>query len=438
VSIILRPYQERGLAAVRRHYGAGRRSVLLVGPTGMGKGTVAAFVLAGAVSKGRRALFVVHRIEIVKDVAGRIRDAGVERVSVLAGDATAIDPEAQVVVCSVQTLFARGERPSADIIVWDEAHHCVARSYLDVREAYPNARHLGLTATPERSDGTGLGDCFEVLEVCATVAELTALGVLAPCDVIAPSTRQKELAADPVEAYLMHSAGKRAVFFCQTVHHATETASALLAAGVPAGVVDGGTPADEREATLEALRTGSLLAVCNVFCLTEGWDCPPVETVVLARPCGSVATFLQCIGRGLRTSPETGKSRALLLDLCGASHEHGLPDDERVFSLDGAPIKLANKPPPLTTCQECGAVFRPVPACPRCGTLRPKPELPEVRPSRLIRSPAVVTERDKLDVYLSLLEVAEERGYKDGWAGHVFKDRFGYWPPRSWRARRVA
>jgi DNA repair protein RadD len=432
-AIELRPYQVRGLAAVRKHLAAGRKSVLLVAPTGAGKGTIAAHVLASSVSKGRRALFIVHRREIVLDVAKRLRRAGVERVGVLAGDAHEGDADACVWVCSVQTLFARkGVRPLADLIVWDEAHHCVASTYLQVREAYPAATHLLLTATPERSDGTAMGDVAQELVVCTSTKELQELGVLSGCDLVFPPGRQKELSQGPVEAYLEHGKGRRAVFFCQNTHHARTVAEQLLAAGVPAGLVIGTTGQAEREATLERLRAGELLAVVNVFCLTEGWDCPPVEVCVLARGCGSASMFLQCIGRVLRPSPETGKDRALLIDLCGSVHEHGLPDDEREFSLSGSPIKLSKKLPPITTCKACGAAFRPVPKCPRCGLERPPPELPTVAKATLQRGKPIVDEAEKRAFWQEQTLIAQAKGYKNGWVGFRFKEKYGFWPPRRW------
>jgi DNA repair protein RadD len=432
-AIELRPYQLRGLAAVRKHLAAGRKSVLLVAPTGAGKGTIAAFVLASSLAKGRRALFVVHRREIILDVARRLRRAGVERVGVLAGDAHEGDADASVWVCSVQTLFARKAAPLADLIVWDEAHHCVASTYLQVREAYPNATHLLLTATPERADGTAMGDVAQEIVVCTSTKELQELGVLSPCDLVFPPSRQKELSQDPVEAYQEHAPGKRAVFFCQNTHHAKEVLKQLEAAGIPAGLVIGTTKQAERDATLERLRSGELLVVVNVFCLTEGWDCPPVEVCVLARGCGSASMFLQCVGRVLRPSPETGKDRALLIDLCGSVHEHGLPDDERTFSLSGNPISLAKKLAPITTCKGCGAAFRPVPKCPRCGLERPPPELPTVAKATMRRGVPIVDEAEKRAYYDEQIKTASLRNYKDGWAGFRFKDKYGFWPPRKWR-----
>ena len=184
--MILRDYQTRAIDLVRAEYRRGRKSVLLVLPTGAGKTATASQLIAWAVARGRRCLFVVHRREIVLDTARRLAAANVPCGVVMAAERPT---DAAVQVCSVQTLTAREQHPPADLIVWDEAHHCAAETYRDIRAQYPTAWHLGLTATPERSDGAPLGDAFEALVAPITVAELVSAGHLAPIDVVAPSAR---------------------------------------------------------------------------------------------------------------------------------------------------------------------------------------------------------------------------------------------------------
>ena len=166
--MILRDYQVRAIDLVRAEYRRGRKAVLLVLPTGAGKTATASQLIAWAVARGRRCLFIVHRREIVLDTARRLRAAGVPCGVVMSSEART---DAPVQVCSIQTLVAREQHPPADLLVWDEAHHCAAETYRAIRAQYPAAWHLGLTATPERSDGAPLGDAFEALVAPISVAE---------------------------------------------------------------------------------------------------------------------------------------------------------------------------------------------------------------------------------------------------------------------------
>ena len=328
----------------------------------------------------------------------------------------------------MQSLTASGERPPADLIVWDEAHHCTASTYRDVANAYPSARHLGLTATPVRTDGTALGNVFDRLVVLATVRELQAEGWLVPCDVVAPPKRLRggDIADDPIDAWTKHANGRRTVLFSANVAHAKDVAERFRAIGVTAASLDGTTPKDERDDVLARFRAGAITVVANAYILTEGWDCPEAEVCILARGCGSVAMFLQCVGRVLR--PAAGKDRALLIDLGGAVHEHGMPDDDRTFSLEGTPIRPTNRSAPIRQCPRCGAVFRPKPVCPRCGAEMPKPPPPAIRHVG-IGEVGAVSPVDTKTRYLEMLAgIAASRGYKSGWVAHKFKARFGHWP----------
>jgi len=425
----LRDYQRRAIEDVRAAYRTGARSVLLVMPTGAGKTATAAQLLAWAVARGRRCLFVVHRREIVLDTARRLRAAEVPCGVVMADEPVT---DAPVQVCSVATLTARAQHPPADLIVWDEAHHCAAETYREIRAQYPTAWHLGLTATPERSDGAPLGDAFERLIAPITVAELVEAGHLAPIDVVAPSTRlQSAICATPADAWRTHGGGRPAVIFTGTIAESRECVEAL---GERAAHLDGSTPRRERDEILRRFEAGELDVVSNCAVLTEGWDSARAEVCVLARGCGSLPVYLQTIGRVRRTGGRTNK-RCLLLDLAGAVHEHGMPDEDREWSLDeGQAARKKGDREALSTCLYCGAVVRYAARgqrCARCGHDWPPPERVEVRAQTLGAVTITATRREREDELTRLERIARERGYKPGWVGVRFKEKFGFWPRRT-------
>lgn len=431
----LRPHQERAIAEVRAHYARGVRRVLLVAPTGYGKTHVAAHLIARAIERGRRVLFLVHLREVVLATARRLEGLGVLAGVVMAGCAQS--SLAPVQVASVSTLAGRGQHPPADLVVWDEAHHTAAETYRAIAAAYPGAWHLGLTATPERTDGVGLRDAFDELVVGAQLRELVDSGFLAPIDVLAPESRGQSIAADPVEALVRYAPGRPAIVYCRTVQESRDCANSLNARGIAAAHIDGTTSSAQRDSALSRFAAGELQSLCNVAVLTEGWDCPRAEVCVLARPTSSVAVFLQAVGRVRRAAP--GK-RALLIDLGGAVHDCGHPDQDREFTLDGIDRTPRADRLQLRRCSACGLVVersRSGDRCERCGEPWPAPRRVEVREreirevvAEVQRSPITAAQRDLLR---RLSKIAQERGYKPGWVAHRYRAQFGVWPPRDWR-----
>lgn len=375
--LTLRAYQERAIAALRASYQRGRRRPCLVLPTGGGKTIVAAAIIQGALRLGNRTLFVAHRRELIQQTVDKLARAGIWDVRVIQAAHDSGRPDAPVIVGSIQTLTMPrwlGRLPQADLVIPDECHHLVSDKWRLLAQAYPSARLLGLTATPQRSDGRALGDIFDDLIVGATVAELTDAGHLVPCRVFAPpdALETRQLALDPVAAYQQHGDGQRAIVFCVTVEHAAATAEQFNAAGIPAGIVTGASPHDERADTLRRFAAGELRVCVNVNVLTEGFDDPPVAVCILARKPQHPGTFLQMAGRVLR--PANGKTRATLIDLCGSVHDHGPPDMQRDYSLDGKAITGAKREQ-IRQCPTCGAVFLAGPdRCPECGSGLPMRE----------------------------------------------------------------
>lgn len=421
--ILLRPYQQAAVEHVAARWRAQVRRIVLVAATGSGKTILAARFILGAAAKGKRALFLVHRREIIAQAWGKIVEAGVSEddCGVIMGDGRithpvtrelfdARRPGARVQVASTQTLIARVTRdeagaivarswPAADLVFVDECHHASSRTWSEILAHYreAGATIIGLTATPERADGRGLDEHFDELHLVATPAELMAAGYLvrpriftserapdlkgvsvrggdyAPGE-LARACDRPQLVGDVVAHYQRHGQGQRAVVFAAGVEHSRHFAEAFRAAGIDAEHLDGKTPNDERDAILTRLREGTTRVVCNVGVLTEGWDEPLVGCVILARPTKSVGLYLQMAGRGLR--PAEGKV-AVLLDHAGCVAAHGAPQDPREWSLAGRSKRAgaSGGASPLKRCPACGRmVERTEPACPECGREWPAAE----------------------------------------------------------------
>jgi DNA repair protein RadD len=466
VTAELRPYQADVVARLEAAIAAGRRRLLVVMPTGSGKTVVIAALVARA--QRRRVLFLAHRRELIAQASVKLHAAAVDHGVIAAEFPTR--PAVPVQVASIATLHARAIRtrkidlPGADLVIIDEAHHCRASSYRAIVERYPQAVILGVTATPCRGDGRGLGGTFETLIEGPTVDALIKEGYLVPTKVYAPSRPdlngvrvergdyvEKQLAermdtgvlvGDIVEHWLRLAQRRRTVVFATGVAHSVHIRDEFRRTGVWAEHVDGSTPVDERDQILAKLVSGSVEVVSNAMVLTEGWDAPEVSCLVLARPTRQIGLYRQMAGRILRPAP--GKSDALILDHAGAVFTHGFPEDRVAWTL--APDRHAEntehrsrglyKVPGLTTCPECHAVRFEGRPCSLCGwRRRTRGEAVEVTDGELAavdrqrRTRAPVYDADDMHRFHRMLAwVARERGYKPGWAVYKFKEKFGTWP----------
>jgi superfamily II DNA or RNA helicase len=454
--------------------GAGRRRILLVAPTGSGKTVTAGATIAEAVRSGERVLFLAHRHELIMQASAKLHDFGIDHGVIKAGFPTR--PGERVQVASVQTLHARAirgtamELPRADLVIVDEAHHCRAQTYRGIIESYPDAVILGMTATPCRGDGRGLGNVFEVIVECPPVAKLISNGYLVPARVYAPwqpdlkgvkvergdyvenqlaqRMDKPQLVGDIVTNWHRLAERRPTVVFATGVSHSVHLRDEFCRSGVLAEHIDGSTPVEERDRILAGFAAGTIEVVCNAMVLTEGWDCPAVSCLVLARPTKSMGLYRQMGGRVLRPSP--GKTDAIILDHAGAVFEHGFIDEPVIWTLDQD--KRAENPtqsrraerrmPTLTTCPECTAVRFEGDACSACGWRpRPKPvavdvvdgELAEVNADGTVRAGAV-TQAEKQLFYQESAYIAQEKGHKPGIAFFRFKEKFkGEMPPYRWR-----
>lgn len=334
----LRKYQGAATDRVRDEWASGHDSVCLVAPTGSGKTRMGEELISDATS----VVWVAPRREIVKQTAERLaRRFGASNVGMLMGGHTD-ERRKRVLVATIQSLASlEGTFPTH--LVLDESHHYVADDWLRIIRRHAGLRTLGLTATPERQDGTPLGDIFTSLVVAANYSELINGGFLVPVRAYRPTTcLGNDLAQDPVDSWLSLSEGSRAFVFCPRVEIAEATAQRFRDVGVIAATIEAETPSRERDRILTDFRRGRIKVITNVNTMTEGVDVPEARTVILAKAYGHAGAFMQACGRVLRTA--NGKEDAIMIDLTGASIRHGLPTDDREYSLSGRAISGAEFP----------------------------------------------------------------------------------------------
>lgn len=369
----LRPYQRALVGGLHRAVKEGADAVLMQSPTGSGKtSTIAEGVILPSLAQGRRFVFAAHLEELLDDTAARLRAMGVPCGIVKAGRPS--DPSAPVQVCSTQTLapmLARGEQvPPAHRFILDEAHRSSSATNRAVIAHYKStgAKILGLSATPCRGDEQPL-DEFQALVTGPSVRELIDGGFLVEPIVHAPAKAlTRGVAEDPAELVNSRCQGRRAVIFAATAAHALDIASRIPGAET---VLDS-TPFDVRSTVRDRLASGETQHLVTVKALLEGFDAPLLDVVVLCGAFTTVTPYLQAIGRGLR--PYSGKVDCHVYDLRGAVHLHGLPDDARRWSLEGAQGRsMVERPKPLRRCEACHHLFAPRTVCPACGSVHHSP-----------------------------------------------------------------
>lgn len=451
----LRPYQQTAVDAVRESFRAGRRRPLLVAPTGSGKTVVFSYITASAAAKGNRTLVLVHRAELLEQCHRSLSQLDVPHGLIAAG--LTPDRSQLTQIASVQTLVRRFDRVMApDLIVIDEAHHATAGGWASVLAQWPAARVLGVTATPQRLDGKGLGQVFDDLIRGPEVADLINQGFLARPIYYAPKTvdlsgihmvagdyNRAELTArmdkptitgDAVTHYRKYADGLSCIVFCTGIKHAEHVAAAFCAAGYRFAVLDGTLSKEERARRVLDLSSGALQGLVTVDIVSEGFDLPCVAVAILLRPTASLGLHIQQVGRTLRPSP--GKHRSTIIDAVGNCRRHGLAEEVREWSLDGARKRGKRGPQDDVSdtrqCPECFAVHTPSPQCPQClYVYEIKDRIPDVVDGELeeIKAREAVRDRKReqgtAQTLADLVRVGKARGMKNphGWANNVFKAR---------------
>lgn len=497
----LREYQSEALLAVNGSMSDGVKSIIYA-PCGAGKTTIAAALIRDAQKSGLSVLFLAHKRELIKQASDRLTAFGIDHGCILAGHPP--DANQPVQVASLMTIIRR-EYPPADLVIIDECHRARAKSYMVLLKHYRKAALVGLTATPQRLDRQGLGDVYDRIITAANPSELIQDGHLVAPRVFAPKQHtavetavekvkisagdydvaqlgallsQSHLVGDIVGHWYKHARRCITVVFAVNKQHAEMLVGEFQYVGIAAAVLTSDTYPDERDRMLLQLRAGTIQVLVNVNILTEGWDLPALDCVVLARPTMSLAVYLQQCGRALRPHPDDPARRPIILDHADNVRRHGMPHTDRVFQLKTT--KESKRPravglAPYRICSDCGAI---VPTerktCPECGGQgideivpldgcleeiideRPRfrpPPCPACAAQTCIehtyglfthavacskcderdyvidtRNAKKATKADKQSEFSRLELIRERKAYARGWTAHKYRDIFGVWP----------
>lgn len=388
MSISLRPYQIEDTSRIRQLMLNGSRCIQYQLPTGGGKTLLTAHMLKTATSKGIPSLFLVHRKELIDQSIEAFKLIGLHHGVIAPGYYQS--PRTLANIASVQTVARRLHTINKPkLIIWDESHHLAAGSWTKIYKEFPDAFHIGLSATPSRTDGTGLNKYFQAMVNGPTVQWLIDNGFLSKYKLYAPHTVsvdgvhkrmgdyiQAELEAicdkptitgDAIKEYQRLAMGKRAIVRGVSIKHSQHIAEEFNKSGIKALHVDGTTPREERKQSMESFRRGETLILTNVDLFSEGVDVPSIECVIDLRPTNSLILWLQFCGRALRLFE--GKENAIIIDHAGNAFRHGLPCDERTWSLEGRKKdKKVDDSPKVKLCPKCYFCTQSWrKECPGCG-----------------------------------------------------------------------
>ncbi len=456
----LRPYQLRAVREASRLLGQGAKSGVIVASTGAGKGTIAVAMIVEAISRNLVVMFVVHRTEILIDIARRLREEwGVDRVSMITGDRPQdYDPGASIHLINIASARSR-VLPKIDLLIEDEAHRVLAASYLSLRETLQPRWITGFTGTPVRLDRKPLCLAYDELLVASQPSELLRDGYLAPCKLFAPPedllpnvddvklrggefdavqiakiVKDKKLVGAIVPHWQRHADGIPTIVFAVDVEHSKLIVSKFIEAGIPAEHVDGDASQEQRRALMARVRSGATTVVSCCQLWIEGVDLPELKCAIQARPTMSITVNLQSVGRVFR--PFNGMV-AIVLDHAGNFHRFGHPQQDRHWSIDPPKRKKRQGGEAPSKRCECGAIL-PLGArvCPECGaTFEPdklttvdgdlvEMTLPDNGPEAVEASKRREFERAWVAAY--------REGQDDAWVMRRFAKKFGDAPPRDW------
>lgn len=377
--IILRPYQIDALNQIRSHYAKGTKNVLLHMATGSGKTVIFSTIMRGIQDKGNRCVLAVRGRDLVGNASQRLLREGVDHGVMMAGH-KGWSPDKAIQACSIDTLVSRKNLPPADLMVIDEAHFAVSKSFRWFIDHYRSQGifTLGVTATPHVK--SGLRHLADVVVYPITIQQLIDQGYLVRPRYFSPPSGidysqikvdsktgdynmvdlgrevdKSHITGDIISHYKMLASGRPTILFACDINHSKKIVSELLSAGIPSLHVDADSNDEERKNAIQCLDSGKIKIVSNVGIFCTGVDIPCTSCIILARPTKSYNLFIQQIGRGTR--PYNGKTDFIVLDHADNVEKHGFIEDEMLCNLDGA--TFSERKPTVTRCRVCYYAWNP-------------------------------------------------------------------------------
>lgn len=425
MSYLLRDYQREIISKVKEHYNKGIKNVLVVSPCGSGKSVIICDILESLRKAGNRALFLVHRRELIEQMKRYTQDND------------------HVDLITVQSMVRRLNNYSSNyynLIVTDETHHSGAGSYLKIYEHFKSAFRLGFTATPTRRDGQGLGSIYDAIVEGRSVRWLIDNNFLSDFSYYAPTlldvkklrkerreysneSIDKQLTGvvfgDVIKHYKKLAHNKKTIVYCNTIKNAEIMAGVFKSAGYNAEAIHSKIKDTERSQMVEDFKNGVINVLVNVDLFGEGFDVPDCEVVILLRPTTSLTLFIQQAMRCMRYKQN---KRALIIDHVGNVFKHGAIDEERDWELTKVKNNEKNENLNIKQCSNCFAVVRStICRCPFCGfefkAIDEKPALEVVEDAELKE-----LKLEDLKTVKDFYKYAKQKGYKNGWAYYKAKE----------------
>jgi DNA repair protein RadD len=451
--IELRTHQASDIDAIREHFRRWIHAVLWYLPTGAGKSLASAFMLLTASQGGKICWFIVHRRELIRQMEVIFKQLGIDYGIVAAG--RPMQSWKKVQLCSINSLARRMSKlTKPQLVVLDEVHHLPSESWSNVLKEIGECYMVGLSASPCRLDGRGLGKYFGAMVKGLSIRELIAQGYLSKFRTFVPATVDTSglhlragdyitaeaeslmdtpvITGSAVAEYRKLCDGKRAIVFCTSIQHSKHVAAQFRDAGYAAIHIDGKTDDRVRDMAIDDFERGKIQVLCNVDIAGEGLSINAIECVILLRPTQSLGLYIQQVGRGLRTWP--GKECLTILDHVGSTLRFGFIDEPREWTLTMDTERQKKKPPPgIRVCPKCFAASaaRALVCC-DCGhvfEVQPRQEVKE-KDGELVELTAeeIARKRERQEqgramTRAQLLEIARIKGRNPGWVDHVLAGR---------------
>lgn len=437
------PYQQGLIDKARISLSKGNKSVLIVSPAGSGKSVIIAEISRLAINKGGHVMFMVHRKELVE----QIKETFIK-------DEIDLSHTTIMTVGRIKNRLGKLKKPT--LIITDETHHSLAKTYRTIYEYYHDVPRIGFSATPWRLSGKGLKDVYEDMVVGPQVQWLIDHHYLAPfkmygfqCDTsdlkrssTGDFTKQsmdemakKTIHGDIVNNWKKLANGKKTIIYCHAIWFSKQVAEWFNQAGIPAEHADSKTPAKERDAIMEKFRQGKIKILCNVDLVSEGFNVPDCSCVIMLRPTESLVLYIQ---QSMRSMRYVKGKEAVIIDQVENYKRFGLPNADRQWSLEDREKKGKKKQesdaPAIRTCDECFAVIpSESKVCPVCGAeikiekekvdIDENAKLEEINTFKLTVNSLATKKPSELNSVAELKEYAKIKGYKPGWVYFQQKQR---------------